>query len=173
MKYHPGWSSHYPILVKIIMATKGPVLEAGMGIFSTPLLHWLCLDQDRELISLDSNEKYCNINRHFKTEKHKICLIKDWGKFNFSQNWDVVLVDNETEMRSHIIKQVANNANYIIAHDTDDKIYNYNEIFPLFRYRYDYNKCRPQTSVLSNKKDLSWLSSALQFRHEIFEIGKP
>ena len=80
MKYTPGWSSHYPVLIKVFEHTKGDVLELGMGLFSTPLLHWLCLDQNRNLVSLDRQQKYFDLNKRFRSDIHKIYLVEDWNK---------------------------------------------------------------------------------------------
>jgi len=54
------------------------------------------------------------------------------------------------------MKRVANNADYVVVHDTDEKndwYYKYSEYFPLFKYRWD-SKIYPRTTVLSNFKDL-------------------
>ena len=58
MKYWPHWASHYPLLIKVMQITSGDVLELGMGMASTPLLHWLCFDTGRNLISYENNKKY-------------------------------------------------------------------------------------------------------------------
>ena len=157
MQYFTNYSSHFAVLTKVMTANGGPVLEVGMGIFSTPLLHWLCLDQDRKLTSLESAEKYYKLNRRFASPNHEIILIKDWDKFNFNSTWDVVFVDNDDQWRAPVVKKVANSANYIVIHDSDDPTYNYESIFPLFKYQYHYTKAQPNTSVLSNTIELSWL----------------
>ena len=158
MKFNPRYCSHFPVLVKVLSVTKGTVLEVGMGPFSTPIMHWLCFDQGRKLISLDSNEEFIQLNRRFASEKHEIHLIKNWDDFDFNRKWDVVFVDNERKMRASVIKKIANNTNYVIIHDSEEyDYYHIDEIFPLFKYRYDYSKAVPNTTVLSNKKDLLWL----------------
>ena len=158
MKFNPRYCSHFPVLVKVLSVTKGAVLEVGMGLFSTPILHWLCFDQGRKLISLDSNEEFIQLNRRFASEKHEVHLIKNWDDFDFNREWDVVFVDNERNMRAPVIKKIANNTNYVIVHDSEEySYYHFDEIFPLFKYRYDYTKAVPNTTVLSNKKDLLWL----------------
>lgn len=161
MKFNPRYCSHYPVLVRLLLETNGPVLEAGMGAFSSPVMHWLCFDQGRDLVSLDSNEEYVNLNRRFASKNHEVQLIDSWDDYNFDREWDVVFVDNEKDMRAPIIRKVSDKANYIIVHDSEEQeYYHYNEVFPLFQFRYDYTKALPYTSVLSNKRDLSWLKTA-------------
>jgi len=161
MKYTPGWSSHYPVLIKVFEHTKGDVLELGMGLFSTPLLHWLCMDQHRKLISLDRQQKYFDLNRRFQSDTHKIYLVEDWNKIDINHSWSFALVDHDpAERRIEEIKKIANNTQYVIVHDTDpkeNKYYHYDQIYPLFKYRYDYTLCSPNTTVLSNFFDLDFL----------------
>ena len=157
MKFYPHWGSHLPILMKIVQMTDGPILELGIGIFSTPLLHWLCFESKRELISYDHSEVYFDRFRHFKNKYHHLFFVEDWDKAEIERSWDVVLVDHNDERRRHEVKRLANWGKYIIVHDTDfkdDPHYRFSEIFPLFKYRYDYKETTPQTSVLSNFVDL-------------------
>lgn len=158
MKFNPRYCSHFPVLIKVLSATNGTVLEVGMGPFSSPVMHWLCFDKERLLISLESNEEYVHLNRRFVSQNHEIHLVKDWNDFDFNRKWDVAFVDNEREMRAPVIKKIAGNTNYVVIHDSEEHVYYHlDEIFPLFKYRYNYTKVVPNTSVLSNKKDLSWL----------------
>ena len=53
MKIKPAWSSYLPLLIKVLQCSEGPVLELGTGLVSTPVLHWLCFDMGRELVSYD------------------------------------------------------------------------------------------------------------------------
>jgi hypothetical protein len=157
MKISPRYCSHYPVLIRVLGATKGPVLEIGMGLYSTPLLHWVCFDLGRKLVSLEHIEEYYRLNRRFASESHEVKLVKDWNNHDYGKGWEVVFIDNEPKRRVSVIKQVANLANYVILHDTEEPYYHYDEIFPLFKYRHDYTRAVPNTSVLSNINDLAWL----------------
>jgi len=164
MKYYPHWGSFQPILIDIMRKTSGDVLELGMGSFSTPLLHSLCLDMDRNLVSYESDRVYFDMHNHFVKPHHTIHLVKDWNDANISNRaWSVALVDHKPmERRKEEIKKLVNNTQYVIIHDSqpkEDRFYKYSEIYPLFKYRFDYNKIFPQTTVLSNFEDLSWLKN--------------
>jgi hypothetical protein len=73
----------------------------------------------------------------------------------------VVLVDhNPGPRRKEEVRRLAYNADYIVIHDTNgrnDWYYHFTEVFPLFKYRYDTKGVYPQTTVVSNCKDLKIL----------------
>ena len=163
MQYRPAGGSHIPMLTKALALSDGPVLEMGMGPFSSPILHWLCLDKKRELFSYENNPNWFKKNKVFETESHKVTFVEDWDDIDIeSSHWGVAFIDHAPNDRRLIdIKKLVNKANFIILHDSgeyQDKYYHYNEIYPLFKYRYDYDIQKPYTTVVSNFVDLSILS---------------
>ena len=150
--------SHLPILIKLVLMTDGPILELGTGFYSTPVLHWLCAEKNRKLVSYDSSDKYIEIAKNYITDWHEVRFVTDWSKINISRHWGLVFVDHyPAQQRRLEIERVANNADYVIAHDSElehDKDYQYSKVAPLFKHRYDYNKFYPPTVVFSNFKDL-------------------
>jgi hypothetical protein len=164
---HIGGGSHLPILMKVLAMSEGPVLELGMGLFSTAFLHWACYDAKRKLVSYenkpdffkmliyDDKREACN---DYSYHEANFVEDSDWDKIDISEHWGVVLVDhNPGPRRREEILRVANNADYILVHDTDEKndwYYKYSEYFPQFKYRWD-SKIYPRTTVLSNFKDLT------------------
>lgn len=157
----PIYSSHLPILIKVLQISKGPVLELGSGIFSTPVMHWLCLDTKRRLVTYENFKEHFEMNKVFATNEHEIKFIKNWDDADIEgTHWGLVLVDHEpSERRSVEVARLAQKADYIIVHDTEpDHDYKYdfiNKAFPLFKHRYNYKRRRPYTTVLSNFKDLT------------------
>ena len=190
MRYNPNWASHLPMLIKTLNLSDGPVLEMGMGPFSTPVLHWLCLDRKRFLVSYENNPEYFESNKSFKAALHQIDFVEDWGKINIDKikiieksasvgfsttavlgintkelddtHWGVAFIDHSPNERRMIdIEKLANCADYIVIHDSEESQehkYHYEEIYPFFKYRYNYKRQKPYTTVLSNFKDLSILS---------------
>ena len=153
--------SHLPILIKVVLMTNGPILELGTGFFYTPVLHWLCAEKKRKLVSYESQIAYMEVAKNYLTDFHEIHLVNDWSQIDISQHWSIVLVDHGPGPQRKIeFARVANNADYVVVHDTEpnnDKYYHFSEITPLYKYRYDYDKLYPNTSVFSNFKDLSGL----------------
>jgi predicted O-methyltransferase YrrM len=147
--------SHLPLLIKLVFMTDGPILELGTGFYSTPVLHWLCAENKRKLISYESSERYFEVARRYISDWHEVNFVTDWSKIDTSSNhWGVVFVDHyPAQQRRLEIERVADNAEFVIAHDSElkhDKDYQYSKIAPLFKYRYDYNKFYPNTVVFSN-----------------------
>lgn len=87
-----AWSSHLPALLAAIAASEGPVLELGVGHFSTPELHAVCGALNRELWSVENHKewhdefakKYKVTGAHFfecmnYPEALKRFRTRDWG----------------------------------------------------------------------------------------------
>lgn len=147
IELNKDWSTHLPVLIKLISMTPGDVLEIGTGIYSTPFLHWACFLQKRNLVSVENNEEFIKFVRQFATENHQIQKEIPTGK-----EWNIVFIDSfPLEDRVEIAKQFANSAQYIVVHDTND---DYGDIF---KYRFDYEEQLPRTSVFSNCIDVSRL----------------
>jgi len=154
-----GFGSHLAMLMKIVNMTNGPILELGGGAFSTPFLHWACFDKKRKLVTYDNEAKYFDIIKAYESDYHKVHFVKDWDKVDLSGYWSIALVDHHPNLkRKDSIRRLTHNCDYVIVHDTERKWknkYRYDEIYHLYKFRYDYKKVLPHTTVLSNLKDLS------------------
>lgn len=155
----PQYGTHLPALIKAVTKTSGPILECGCGIFSTPFLHFACYENRRKLATYESNEDFFNWLKPFANDYHEIHLVKDWETVIFNSHWSVVLIDHDpTWRRKEEIKKIAFLADFVVVHDTNPRLdgkYRYSEIYPLFKFRKDYNSEKPHTAVLSNFQDLS------------------
>lgn len=149
-----GNSSYMPLLIKAIQISEGPVLELGAGIFSTPLLHWLCAEKRRTLVTYEDNNDFFEFARQFRSRNHRILSVDDWDKIDIEKNWGVVLVDHVKERRAVDTLILKDCADYIILHDTNVPKYKYEEIWPHFKYVYHWKFCTPWTSVVSNRKKI-------------------
>lgn len=152
-----------PILARIMDLTDGPVLEMGMGIYSTPLLDIMCAESKRMLVSYDNDPEWFGENEKWTSDYHQVLFTDNWERADIDRvHWSVVLIDHKpAPRRIKDIKRLAYNANFIVVHDTEpesDKFFKYRWIYRFFKYRYDYTKARPHTSVLSNFVDLSFLT---------------
>ena len=154
-----NWGTHLPILIKIMGMTSGSVLEMGTGLYSTPFLHWACFPY-RELISYEGERECFELNRQYNEASHQVIYVDNWDKAKIERKWDVALIDHAPSSRRIIdIKRLANWANFVIVHDTQRnyKFCDFRKIWPLFKYRFDYTKAVPYTSVLSNFINLDFL----------------
>lgn len=149
-----SYGSHLPVLLKIISMTAGDVLELGTGPFSTPVIHYLCVESNRRLVSLDNNKNYISMWKQYRGEFHQVKYIASWDDAQIEKDWDVVLVDHAPAQRRAVeIKRLASFGKYLIVHDASgrwDNVYHYSTIYPLFKYKKIWDKEHPHTAVLSN-----------------------
>lgn len=157
-KYNPNFGTHIPVLIKILEISVGPVLELGMGVFSTPLLHTLCAKNNRLLVSFESDQDYVRGHRDFRTDLHKINFVENWDDVKIEdEKWGVVFIDHDPTSRRHIeARALANTAKFVVIHDSEpNRNCKYDEIYHLFKYRFDYKESTPWTTILSNFVDLT------------------
>ena len=164
--FRKGYTTHMALLLKILDINDGDVVELGGGVFSTPFLHWYCKNKNRELITYDDNIDYYNFERQFKSNHHKVILVKDWDEVDVKTHRGLVFIDHGGKRgtgyrRGLDATRFKDSADYIVLHDTElkgQKLYGYDKMWSKFKYRFDWKECVPETSVVSNKKDLSWLN---------------
>lgn len=151
-------ATHIPLLVRAFVLSEGDVLEMGTGYFSTLVLRWLCEMSGRTLYSYEGKRSWYEIALKKAKPFHKIEYVENFDNAPIERHWGLVFIDHGPNGRRHVdIKRLANHADYIVIHDTEpesDKGYHYSEIWNLFKYRYDFTKYKPHTSVVSNKFDV-------------------
>lgn len=153
-----GWGSHYPVLAAMVQRTKGPVIELGMGHYSTPLLHLMCspsrLQPARRLLSVDTNAKWSHKFGYLETEWHALrhVTVEHLDAFApiLADRWSVAFIDHAPEERRAVdLARLARHADFIVVHDTDHPAYKYEPVLEKFKYRFDYKSYPPWTSVVS------------------------
>lgn len=147
-----AWSSWLPAVGFALARSTGPVLEIGIGHFSTPFLHEYCKGADRLLISVESskewiesfNSKYFDVNYHL--------FLADWNELD-DRKFGAVFIDNSPggSARSNPFKAFLPQADFIVVHDYHRE--NEEAIKPLlegvnYRVFSDYN---PPTLLASLK----------------------
>lgn len=161
-----NYGTHLAPLIQAMNKTKGPILEMGIGIFSTPYLHYQSLLSKRHLTSIDNEKGWVNrfkssiVSGHrYENEYHTLLYVPNWDMADIEKPWDVVLIDHSPSERRIIdVKRLANLAQYIIIHDSQerkDREYHYSQIYPLFKYRTVWNNDPSEATVLSNFVDLT------------------
>jgi hypothetical protein len=151
IKHPKGMSTHNPMLIKTLAMSTGPVLEIGAGYFSTPLLHWLCKMQNRMLITYENNPEYFELAKKFQSKGHKTRLIKNWDDMPLA-HYGVVFVDHAPKERRIVDIEKFQDSDFLVIHDTERAdLYGYDKVWPLFKYRFEWQECVPYTSVVSKK----------------------
>lgn len=156
-KNHVQYSSHLPLLIRMVTQTFGDVLECGTGLFSTPVLHWLCAPDKRTLVSYEANKKYYDLATQYARDFHTVNYVENWDEIDIEKPWDVAFFDHEAIRRRIEAQRVAEYAQFVIIHDTcgrDERHYHYRELFPFYKYNYQF-LIRPRTRLLSNFVDVN------------------
>lgn len=169
MAYHMtlsgNYGTHLAPLIQAVNKTDGDILELGIGIFSTPYLHYQAILSKRHVTSIDSEPGWVNrfkssqVSGHlYQCEYHDLICVPNYDEAKIEKPWDVALVDHSPSSRRITdIKRLASFAKYIIIHDSaerKDREYHYSEIYPLFKYRTDWTHDANPATVLSNLVDL-------------------
>lgn len=162
LQKNSSYGSHLPVIVRVVEATNGPILELGMGTYSTPILDLLCRESKRLLVSYDNDPDWFEKNKAWECDFHKVYFVDNYDKADIDNvHWGVAIIDHKPAERRIIdIERLAQKVNFLIVHDTEEtweKDFHYRSVFPLFKYRYDYTICRPATTILSNFFDPSEL----------------
>ena len=152
-----GYGSHVAILGGAVLRTTGPVLEIGSGHSSTPFLHEICAAQGRHLVTLELDAAWIENFVDLRTPGHEVILATtDVAKSPLlREDWGVVFIDHSPgETRGAVITAARDHAEYVVAHDTEE-IANYGMEPSLnaFKYRRDFRRNRPWTTVASMTKE--------------------
>lgn len=145
--------SHLPVLVTLLQATSGAVLELGCGYNSTPVLFWLCKSKNRILESYENDREWIEKVGYpvFYTENFEI-----QSPVTF---WDIVFIDHRpARKRRSSALYYRNKARFVVLHDSElanNPAYKYTPIYKEFKYKYEYTKTLPHTIILSNFEDPS------------------
>jgi hypothetical protein len=130
------------------------MMECGMGLHSTPIMHYFSVEKNQPLYSYDSNKDWIHMHRYWRTNLHTIELVKNWDMIPIEKfHWGVILIDHDGERRSIEAIRAAKFVDYVVIHDSNErynKLYHYERVYPFYKYRYIYDKTGNHTTVLSN-----------------------
>lgn len=164
-----GVGSHFPVLAAALMRTTGPVLECGVGWWSTPMLHLMC-DKKRELVSLDSSREWLNKFTGFVTETHDFGLIDNsieaWHSYgrslgDFYKDGVIFLDQSPGESRVPMAKSLKGKFHFLVCHDTCADIppsgggYGWEQLEKFFKYQATFREVRPWTTVYSDVEEFT------------------
>jgi predicted O-methyltransferase YrrM len=160
------WISHMPFLAKIVDKFKGNTLELGTGMGSSIVLNYLC--KDFLLYSYESNREWyefmkkLNNGNLWNGNSHKIFFVENsdigWDSIYETveeKSWKVAFIDHAPgERRKKDIRKLKDIAEIILFHDSEQPGYCYEEVIPLFKYKYIYKEFNTYTTAVSNSINL-------------------
>ncbi len=172
--YHPAnqydaYGTHLIPLLVAVVNTDGPILEMGSGHNSTPALHALCSATGRYLLTTETDKKWMNQFSYLEQSWHQFQYVPVydddfevnpkphlWDSVGANIHWGVVFVDHRpAERRKVDIARLKGQADIIVVHDTEGApCYDYESVLKTFKYRYDYKKYSPWTTLVSDSIDV-------------------
>lgn len=152
-----AWGSHLTPLLSCVCATEGPVLELGIGHFSTPILHGVCEAMNRQLVSVEDSAEWHVAFTKYNTPLHDVILSGYDTEAPFlMQDWGTVFIDNSPggERRKKDFSRFLPMAQFVVVHDYERE--NEEAIAPLLGgvTWVVYTEYRPPTLVASIKRKL-------------------
>jgi predicted O-methyltransferase YrrM len=158
-----SYETHRPVLCEAVLRVPdGIVLELGAGEGSTLPLHEVSLATGRRIVTLESDREWFERFEHLRSNNHAIGYMRSWSELDPVRPLEgdelpyaIAFVDHApVEQRIVDIRQLAQLAQVVVAHDTNSEDY-FNQISGLFRYRTTYKRRLPWTTVFSNFIDVS------------------
>ncbi|CAF1518013.1 unnamed protein product [Adineta ricciae] len=137
-----------------------------MGSTSTPLLHRLAIDQNRFLLSADSDMRWVNhfSSRYGNNSLHVMKHVEvesemgvEWARADISDAapWSIVFIDHRPGPRRQFdLIGYSGRSTLVILHDTEQtQMYNYGLGLPYYRHQYRFTRLKTYTDVLSAKDE--------------------
>lgn len=154
-----AWGSHLAPLLACICQSDGPVLELGIGHFSTPILHAVCTNMGRKLVSVEDNEEWVRAFQKYDFGCHHI-LHRDYDHMDFDDEiWGVTFIDNSPggERRKKDFERFIQSSDYVVVHDYE--LENRDAIGPIIDASNKilacvYHAYNPPTLIASMKRGL-------------------
>lgn len=105
------WGSYLPSLFSCLLATKGPVLEVGVGDISTPILRAFCSASKRPLVSIEDDDVWrAKLGVMWHTDSLATVLTL--------HQWSVVFLDHSPGgQRAAAANLFPESAEFIVVHD--------------------------------------------------------
>lgn len=153
------WGSHLPALLLAVGSSNGPVLELGVGHFSTPHLHAICGARRRSLVSVDDSPEWAAKFKGYNSPNHAV-VCRNYAEFlneTKSETWSVAFIDHSPggANRANAFADLIQHSSYVVVHDYH--LENSDHIAPLLvglKTARVFNKYNPPTLVASRDYEL-------------------
>lgn len=127
------WASHLPLLVASVAASTGPILECGVGVWSTPVLHALAAPIERRLVSVESKDDWLDRFTYMRCSWHEIVHTATWDQIpEIDEPWGVVFVDHGHAPRGPVVSALRLKARLIVMHDSECAYCGYSDALHAF-----------------------------------------
>lgn len=155
-----SWSSHQPVLIHMLNTIpKGTVMEFGVGYHSTCIMHIICAAQKRKLLSIENSAPWLKKFIKYTTPNHEMFLFETHRLLDryygfFDWRFAIIFVDAApAEIRQPFIESMKGQVDYMIVHDTEAPLYDYN--FSSFKHVIHFPDVIPRTTILSDLNEIN------------------
>lgn len=159
-------ATHLPFLLACLRKHPGPMLELGMGLFSTPLFHTFVAG-GRYCRSVETNPAWAARLKALwegvpMEGEHEVVLIgADEMAPLEDRHWSVALVDHEGRRRAPDLTRLKDRADLIVVHDAVTPGYEMVPVLDTFKFRFVTPNYHPATAVVSNLVPVDWVEAAV------------
>ncbi len=155
------WATHLPALVAAATATDGPILECGVGIWSTPILHALCAPSRRPLLSIESNPEWIARFLPFANDWHRVEEVASWDALPLDRiPWAAVaFVDHGHAPRGPVVAALREHAGIVVMHDSECSYCGYTEPLRAFDWVYTHTFSPAWTTIAGMGQPPAWLDA--------------
>jgi len=132
MEVATKYQSHLPALLACIVSTTGPVLELGVGHFSTPHLHALCGALKRNLVSIERDKEWRDeFEKRYAGSGHAV--VSEWVHLKNNGRWGVAFIDDSPggASRASAFKSLISISDYVVMHDSQADAENFQAVQPM------------------------------------------
>ena len=156
------YCTHLRALIIAVLQTEGPILECGIGHYSTPVLEALAQTMDRELVHVEHDSGWAKqIQPRGKLIRIRAANVFDTSPLRLHSKWGVVLLDQGptgTERWPWAIAALPITS-LVVLHDAelqDEGIYQYRtRILPHVHHWCLDTRLFPHTMLCSQTIDVS------------------
>lgn len=147
-----AWGSHLVPLMASLLATNGPVLEVGVGYWSTPMLDGFCKAAGRPFVRVENAPEWA---QNFPGT----AISGDYSILTglAVQQWSVVFLDHSPGWRRAADALLfRHTAEIIVVHDWSSTEISdpFQPILGNWKYSKTYNRYAPATLLLSNTMEI-------------------
>ena len=183
LPYDYAFGSQLIPLIIAALLSDGDLLELGMGLYSTPVIHKLSVDKEKMATSIDTNAQWASKFQFYnETSTHQLLVMPFEEMINYGsyKNWGVVLVDHGFANKRYInVVKFANNSQIVLAHDAEDPAemfykYKHFKVREHFKFSCRYTVFHRNNMSLSNHTSTLLLSNFIDVRkfEDIFKNVK-
>lgn len=161
--------SYMGLLLTAVAHTRGPILEMGAGDFSTPLLHGVCSNEKRLLLTVDTSLENIHDFIDLKTSWHYfgyVPVFEDdweanpnpelWNLVGNDADWAVVFINHRPGTRRvQDIERLRSHTAVFVVCDTQEAGYGYAPVLDTFKYTYVDTRYATHTTIASDSIDVS------------------